>query len=73
MTDATQARQAKALENIAHELRETNRVLKTLNENFVAVGKQFKTWLETVDEDVDENQLTLEEADLDFNGRRDAE
>lgn len=64
------ATEARSLENIAHELRQMNKALTALNENMAAVGKLFKTWLETDDEGVDKNQMTLEEANLDFNGGR---
>lgn len=43
-------RQAKALEGILHALRESNRVMITMNENIVTLGKTFQKWLEIEDE-----------------------
>lgn len=45
MSDSDQQRAARSLNNIDHHLRELVKVLATLNENFVAVGKDVKTWI----------------------------
>lgn len=53
--DATQNRIAKSSEQMAHNLGEMVKIMKTFNENFVKIGDLFKTWLDasvTTDEKV---------------------
>lgn len=42
MSDADEHRKANALQSIAATLKEQNRILATLNENFVALVKEIK-------------------------------
>jgi hypothetical protein len=53
MADASEARQAKALEGIHHSLKELTKIMSAMNENMVVVGRTFKAWLDaTADEDL---------------------
>lgn len=48
MGTAEDARQAKALENISHHMKEVVRVFTALNENFVAFVKKMDEWNEVL-------------------------
>jgi len=53
MSDADDARMARSLSAIEHYMKKLVRVLETMNENFVEVGKSFKNI------SVDDDQLTF--------------
>lgn len=64
MTDADNARIAKALANLDHHMGKLVRIMDAVNENMVAVGKTFNAWLEiteVVEEVVADEQSTGED------------
>jgi hypothetical protein len=46
MTDATDARIAKSIENMDRTLRSLVRIMETMNENLAETGKILKNWLD---------------------------
>jgi hypothetical protein len=62
---AEEARQAKALEQLSHTLRDISKVLQAMNENMVVVGRTFKAWLDTTDDEKEGETMSDETVPVD--------